>query len=115
MIEIEPEKYWFELNTILVYLSQGSNLYPDISREKVQVLQWMFFEQYSHEPYIATPRYWISILGKEQESQEAIAQKCQGGYAVLEGMENHLRVNDFFVEDRYSVADIALSIHPYSL
>ncbi len=72
------------------------------------MLQWMFFEQYSHEPYIATPRYWISILGKEQEYQEAIEQKRQGGYAALEVMENHLRVNDFFVENRYTLADIAL-------
>ncbi|OJJ25408.1 glutathione S-transferase [Roseofilum reptotaenium AO1-A] len=108
VIEVDPDFFLFESNAILIYLSQGTNLYPDSSWEQAQVLQWMFFEQYSHEPYIATPRYGISILGKEQEYQEAITQKRQGGYAALEVMENHLRIHDFFVENRYTVADIAL-------
>ncbi|MDJ1173897.1 glutathione S-transferase family protein [Roseofilum capinflatum] len=108
VIEVEPGKYLFESNAILVYLSQGTQLYPQSSWEQAQVLQWMFFEQYSHEPYIATPRYWISILGKEEEYEEAIQQKRQGGYGALEVMERYLSVHDFFVGEGYSVADIAL-------
>jgi glutathione S-transferase len=68
----------------------------------------LFFEQYSHEPFIATSRFWISILGKAEEYRAAIEQKREPGYAALKVMENHLSYHIFFVDERYTIADIAL-------
>ena len=68
----------------------------------------MFFEQYSHEPYIATSRFWITILQAEDEYQEELKKRMPHGYAALGVMESHLSAHDFFVAERYSIADIAL-------
>jgi glutathione S-transferase len=108
LLEIEPGKYLAESNAILVYLSEGTEFLPYDRYLRAQVLQWLFFEQYSHEPFIATSRYWISILGKAEEYREAIEQKREPGYAALRLMENHLKSHIFLVGDRYTIADIAL-------
>ena len=108
LLATEDGRFIAESNAILFYLSQGTEFWPRNSWEQTQVLQWLFFEQYSHEPYIATSRYWISILGKADEYREAIAQKRQPGYAALEVMENHLKQQQFFVAERYTIADIGL-------
>ncbi|MEQ8975767.1 MAG: glutathione S-transferase family protein [Coleofasciculus sp. C1-SOL-03] len=108
VLEVEPDKFLAESNAILFYLSEGTPFLPDNSWQRAKVLQWLFFEQYSHEPYIATSRYWISILGKAEEYQEALAQKRQPGYAALTVMETHLQKHRFFVGDRYTIADIGL-------
>ncbi|NDJ24159.1 glutathione S-transferase family protein [Nostoc sp. B(2019)] len=107
-LEIEPGKYLAESNAILVYLSECTEFLPYDRFSRSQVLQWLFFEQSSHEPFIATSRFWISILGKAEEYSEAIEQKRQPGYAALSLMENHLTSHIFFVGDRYTIADIAL-------
>ncbi len=96
------------MNAILFYLSQGTNFLPSDAWEQAQVMQWLFFEQYSHEPFIATSRFWISILNKADEYQEAINQKREPGYAALTVMEKHLISHQFFVCERYTIADIAL-------
>ncbi len=83
-------------------------MFPNDHFERAQVLQWLFFEQYSHEPFIATSRYWISILGKAEEYREALEQKREPGYAALDVMERHLTHHKFFVAERYTIADIAL-------
>ena len=96
-----------ESNAIQWYLAEGSAFLPEDAIGRAQVLQWMFFEQYSHEPYIAVVRYWIhhgQPHGREQEVEE----KRQRGYDALSVMEQHLEGRDFFVGDRYSIADIAL-------
>ncbi|MBD2483367.1 glutathione S-transferase family protein [Planktothrix sp. FACHB-1365] len=108
VLELETGKFLPESNAILFYLSQGTEFFPEDRFEQTQVLQWMFFEQYSHEPYIATSRYWIKILGKAQDYQQALEQKRQPGYAALQVMENHLETHRFFVGDRYTIADISL-------
>lgn len=108
VLEIAPGKYLAESNAILFYLSQGTRFFPEDDWEQAQVMQWLFFEQYSHEPYIATSRYWISILGKADEYRAALKQKQVGGYAALSVMETHLKENRFFVGDRYTIADISL-------
>ena len=59
-------------------------------------MQWLFFEQYSHEPYIATSRYWRSILGKVEEYQSQLEAKEAGGYHVLRVMEKHLQCHSLF-------------------
>ncbi|MFB2897162.1 glutathione S-transferase family protein [Aerosakkonemataceae cyanobacterium BLCC-F50] len=108
VLEIETGKFLAESNAILFYLSEETDFLPTDSFEKAQVLQWLFFEQYSHEPYIATSRYWISILGKAEEYREALHQKRAGGEAALKVMEKHLTEHQFFVGERYTIADIAL-------
>ena len=108
VLETEAGQFLAESNAILFYLSEGTDFLPTNSFEKAQVLQWLFFEQYSHEPYIATSRYWISILGKAEEYRDALNQKRAGGEAALRVMERHLTEHQFFVGERYTIADIAL-------
>ncbi|WP_017318817.1 glutathione S-transferase family protein [Mastigocladopsis repens] len=108
VLEVEPGKYLAESNAIMVYLSEGTEFLPYDRFLRAQVLQWLFFEQYSHEPYIATSRFWISILGKAKEYHEAIEQKREPGYAALRVMEKHLSDRIFFVGERYTIADICL-------
>lgn len=108
VLEIAPGKYLAESNAILLYLSENTEFLPYDRYLKAQVMQWLFFEQYSHEPYIATSRFWISILGKAEEYRTALEQKREPGYAALKVMENHLRQHSYFVDERYTIADIAL-------
>src|ERR687885_552881 len=108
VLEIEPGKFLSESNAILFYLSEGTQFLPNDSWERAQVLQWLFFEQYSHEPYIATSRFWISILGKADEYRDALNQKRKPGYAALTVMETHLTNRQFLVGEHYTIADIGL-------
>ncbi|MEH2015013.1 glutathione S-transferase family protein [Nostoc sp.] len=108
LLEIEPGKYLAESNAILVYLSEGTEFLPYDRFLRAQVLQWLCFEQYSHEPFIATSRFWISILGKTEEYSEAIKQKRELGYTALSLMDKHLTSHIFFVGECYTIADIAL-------
>ncbi|MBN3874429.1 MULTISPECIES: glutathione S-transferase family protein [unclassified Nostoc] len=108
LLEIKPGKYLAESNAILVYLSECTEFLPYDRFLRAQVLQWLCFEQYSHEPFIAKSRFWISILGKTEEYSEAIKQKHELGYAALNLMELHLTSHTFFVGECYTIADIAL-------
>ncbi|WP_293354107.1 MULTISPECIES: glutathione S-transferase family protein [unclassified Microcoleus] len=107
VLEIAPGKFLFESNAIMFYLSEETEFFPTDKFERAQVMQWLFFEQYSHEPFIATSRFWY-LTGKAQEYQDALQQKQAPGYAALGVMEQHLEKNDFFAGDRYSIADIGL-------
>ncbi len=108
VLEIELGKFLAESNAIIFYLSESTRFLPKDAWERAQVLQWLFFEQYSHEPYIATSRFWISLLGKADEYRDAINQKREPGYAALTVMETHLSDRKFFVGERYTIADIGL-------
>ncbi len=108
LLEIEPKVYLAESNAILHYLSEGTPLLPSDRLLHAQVLQWLFFEQYSHEPYIATARYIVRYLGSPPEYAKALAEKRAPGYAALDVMEGHLTSRPFFVGARYTIADIAL-------
>ncbi|NEQ69807.1 MAG: glutathione S-transferase family protein [Symploca sp. SIO2D2] len=108
VLETENGQFLAESNAILFYLSQGTEFFPQEPFARAKVMEWLFFEQYSHEPYIATSRYWISILGKENEYREALQQKREPGYAALSVMEQHLTNHQFLVSDRYTIADISL-------
>lgn len=108
VLETEDGNYLPESNAALWYLASNSSLIPSTRLEQAQVLQWMFFEQYSHEPFIATSRYWISILNSEDKYRSQLDEKRPKGYAALDVMERHLQKNSFFVDNRYSIADIAL-------
>jgi glutathione S-transferase len=96
-----------ESNAIIWYLATGTPYLPDDHFERAKVLQWLFFEQYSHEPYIAVARFWLAVA-KAPPSQEELAAKQQGGYRALDAMERHLGVATFLVGERYTIADIAL-------
>jgi glutathione S-transferase len=95
-----------ESDAILFYFAEGTEYQPEDRYARAQVLQWMFFEQYSHEPNIAVLRFWAHA-GIEPAPREALA-KLNGGQAALEAMERHLRGRDFFVTDAAMIADIAL-------
>ena len=95
-----------ESDAILVYFAEGTEYLPTDRYERAQVFQWLFFEQYSHEPNIAVLRFWAHAEIKP-DPREALT-KFNGGLAALEAMERHLTGRDFFVADRATVADIAL-------
>jgi glutathione S-transferase len=97
-----------ESNAILWYLAEGSPFLPAGRLERAQALQWMFFEQYSHEPYVATPRYILRHLPADSPRRGELAQRLEQGRAALGVMERHLSDRRFFVAERYSIADIAL-------
>jgi glutathione S-transferase len=109
VLELDDGQLLAESNAILYYLAEGTPFLPDGRFEKARVLQWMFFEQYSHEPNIATPRFWTTHRTEMTEERQVMLEaKRKLGYAALGVLENHLREHAFFVGDRYSVADIAL-------
>jgi glutathione S-transferase len=97
-----------ESNAILSYLAEGTELAGGDRYARAQVLQWMFFEQYSHEPFIATARFIMKYLGNPPERQADLKAKHPGGYKALAIMDQHLSEHDFMAGNRYSVADIAL-------
>jgi glutathione S-transferase len=96
-----------ESNAILAYLARTTTFLPEDRKQWARVFQWMFFEQYSHEPYIATSRFWLQHKPDAPERSAVLAARRDGGWAALRVMEHHLGGNDFFV-GAYSIADIAL-------
>jgi glutathione S-transferase len=109
VLETEDGRFLPESNAILFYMSEGTAFIPDDRFGQAQVLQWMFFEQYSHEPNIATLRFWtIHNIEMNAERRLSLETKRKLGYDALVVMEGHLRDRSFFVGDRYSIADIAL-------
>ena len=97
-----------ESNAILWFFGDGTQYVPDDRYERVQVLQWQFFEQYSHEPNIAVARFWLAYSGTPDEYTNQLPAKMKGGYAALDAMERHLADRAFFVGESYSLADISL-------
>ncbi|MEO0012199.1 MAG: hypothetical protein RLZZ535_588 [Cyanobacteriota bacterium] len=108
LLEIAPDEFISESNAILYYLSQETTYFPQDKYQQAQVMQWLFFEQYSHEPNIATPRFWLTELKQADKYREQIEQKRKLGYAALNVMEQHLKTHDFFVANQYTIADIGL-------
>jgi len=107
-LEVEPGVFLPESNAICCYLAEGTPFLPDDRLQRAQVLQWMFFEQYSHEPNIATVRFWVTHDQLTAERRAQLDGKRALGYAALEVMERHLARQPYFVAGRYTVADIAL-------
>ena len=95
-----------ESNAIIFFLAEGTEYLPEDRFERAKVLQWLFFEQYSHEPYIAVARFW-AIAGISPSDAEREAKR-RGGIAALRAMESHLAGHEFLVGERYTIADIAL-------
>ena len=99
-----------ESNAMLLYLAEGTRYLPADRYERALVNQWLFFEQYEHEPTIAVARSWISIYPDRMArvTAEQIAGWHERGYRALGVMEQRLAGNDWLAGDAYSVADIAL-------
>ncbi len=97
-----------ESNAILWYLAEGTQFIPGDRLKRAQALQWMFFEQYSHEPYVATPRYIVKHLPVDSPRRAELPDRMARGRAALGVMDTHLSRNQFFVGNAYSIADIAL-------
>lgn len=108
LLELDDGTYLAESNAILWYLAEGTPLVPADRIGRARVLQWMFFEQYSHEPNIATARFIVRYLGNPPERREALAAKMAPGYSALGVMEAHLGLHPWFAGASYSIADIAL-------
>jgi glutathione S-transferase len=107
LLELDDGTCLAESNAIQWYLAEGSPLLPSDPVERARVLQWMVVEQYSHEPFIATVRFWLH-QGRAEELAAEIAARRPRGYEALGVMESQLAANDFFVASRYTIADIAL-------
>jgi len=108
LLELEDGRRLPESNAILCYLAEGSAYLSNDRWLRAQTLQWLFFEQYSHEPYIAVARYIAKWLSPDHPRQAELPRLLERGYQALDVMEKHLTEQDFFVESGYSIADIAL-------
>ena len=110
MLEFEDGRFLPESGAIISYLAEGTKLVPDNRWDRAQALQWMFFEQYSHEPYVAVARFWLKFAPKEQlaKKQHLVGEWHEKGNAALGVMNTHLKAHDWFGGARYSIADIAL-------
>src|SRR5688572_554821 len=107
-LELDDGTNLAESNAILWYLAEGSAFVPSDRLGRAQVLQWMFFEQYSHEPYVATPRYIVKHLPADHARRAELPARLATGRAALKVMDEHLKSRRFFVAERYTIADIAL-------
>lgn len=116
LLEFEDGRFLPESGAILFHLSEGTALQPDNAWDRAQMLQWMFFEQYSHEPYIAVARFWLHFASPEAlEAKKHLVPEWHGkGNAALAVMESHLNGHDWFAGKSYSIADIALYGYTHS-
>ncbi|EQM73555.1 glutathione S-transferase [Stutzerimonas stutzeri MF28] len=108
VLELEDGTCLWESNAILNFLAEGSPFLPAEPRLRTQVLQWQFFEQYSHEPFIAVARFIKVYLGLPDDRLDEYAAKQLDGYHALDVMEQQLLRTPYLVGDQYSIADVAL-------
>ena len=114
VLAIDDDKFLAESNAILVYLAEGSVFLPVDKFERAQVLQWMCFEQYSHEPYIAVARFINKFLSPDHARHADMPRLQERGYQALDVMEKHLATRNYFVGEKYSVADMALYAYTHA-
>lgn len=110
-LELEDGTVLAESNAILFFLAEETPFLPKDRLERAQALQWMFFEQYSHEPYVAVPRAWVlhpPAGGLSPAQVSELDERRAKGHAALSVMEQHLADRPFMAGERYSIADIAL-------
>jgi glutathione S-transferase len=98
-----------ESGAILWYFGDGTRFVPEDRYERAQVLQWMFFEQYDHEPALAVVRFWVAYSGRPEAFADRLEERREAGYKALSAMEQHFAEGrNYFVGSRLSLADIAL-------
>jgi glutathione S-transferase len=109
LLEVEPGRYLAESNAILWYIAGGTPLAPEDRVGRAVALQWMFFEQHSLEPNLGAAYFWLALVkGGRELQQHAFEDWMEEGYRALGVMEKHLVLHDFFVDNHYTIADIAL-------
>jgi glutathione S-transferase len=108
LLVLEDGRTLAESNAILCWLADGSPFLPADAWQRAQALQWLFFEQYSHEPYVAVARFVARWLPADHPRQADLPGLREKGHQALAVMDRHLRDRDFFVDAGYGVADIAL-------
>ena len=108
LLGLDDGRYLAQSDAILWYLAEGTPFVPAERFARAQVLQWMFFEQYSHEPNVATPRFIIRHFAADSPRRAELPQRQARGREALAVMERHLQGHCYFVEERYTIADIAL-------
>jgi glutathione S-transferase len=97
-----------ESGAILWYFGEGTDFVPDDRYERAQVLQWMFFEQYDHEPAIAVVRFWVAFSGRPEAFADRLEERMAAGYRALAAMDRHLTGREYLVGRGLTLADIAL-------
>jgi glutathione S-transferase len=97
-----------ESGAILWFFAEGTEFVPEDRYERAQMLQWMFFEQYDHEPALAVVRFWVAYSGRPEAFADRLEERMAAGYRALDAMERHLDGKEVFVGNRLSLADIAL-------
>ena len=108
VLELDDRTCLAESNAILFHLAENSRFLPAEAVPRALTLQWMFFEQYSHEPCIAVARHWIQHVEMTPAQAAQLPGKQAGGNAALAVMDGHLATSDWFVGDAMTIADIAL-------
>ncbi len=108
VLELDDGRCLSESNAILNYLADGTRYLPEEPYARAEVLKWQIFEQYSHEPYIATARFIAKYLGLPEDRRAEYETKQAGGQAALSVLESHLAAHDFLVGDQFTIADITL-------
>ena len=108
LLELSDGRYLWESNAILNFLAAGSQLLPKNDFDLAKVQQWQFFEQYSHEPYIAVARFIAKYLGLPVERRAEYESKQAGGYKALNVMEEQLKKSRYLTGDNLTTADISL-------
>jgi len=114
LVELEDGSYLAESDAILCYLADGTPYLPADRLARARALAWLFFEQYSHEPYVAVLKFWTYWGGLDKKRPDEIALCKTRGQAALGVMERHLAGHAWFTGDRYGVADIALFAYTQS-
>jgi glutathione S-transferase len=97
-----------ESGAILWYFGEGTRFVPDDPYERARVLQWMFFEQYDHEPNVAVARFWLGYSGRPDAMPDRLEEWHRNGNRALTAMERHLEDRDWFAGDGMTLADISL-------
>ena len=108
LLALEDGAYLAESNAILCYLAEGSRFWPDDRMARALTLQWMFFEQYSHEPNIAVARHWLQHVEMTEAQRAQLPARQEGGRAALAVMERHLARSPWFGGEAMTIADMAL-------
>lgn len=108
MIELDDGRVLVESNAILCWLADGTSFLPSDPWQKAQALSWMFFEQYSHEPYIAVARFVCGWTPVDSPRRTDLPKLRERGHAALAVMERHLATQPWFTGPDYGIADIAL-------
>ncbi len=114
LLEISPGQYLAESNAILCYLAEGTAYLPQDRWQRAQTMQWLFFEQYSHEPYVAVARFILKFLPADHPRRAELPRLHERGHQALAVMERQLAEHAFFAGEQYSIADIALYAYTHA-